>query len=61
MIVYCCLGTAPTFMGIPAKMAGVSQVLMAFPDCLDLKRPLDQLDPLLNQRVKDFEQKEAEK
>lgn len=61
MIVYCCLGTAPTFMGIPAKMAGVSQVLMAFPDCLDLKKTLDQLDPLLNQRVEDFKKREAEK
>lgn len=61
MIVYCCLGTAPTFMGIPAKMAEVSQVLMAFPDCLDLKCELGALDALLEQRVETFKQKEAEK
>lgn len=60
MIVYCCLGTAPTFMGIPAKMAGVSQVLMAFPDCLQLKVPLSGLDGLLEQRVEDLKKKEDE-
>jgi hypothetical protein len=46
MIIYCCLGTAPTFMGVPAKMAGVETVLMAFPDCLKLKQPLPELNSI---------------
>jgi hypothetical protein len=34
---------------------------MAFPDCLQLKVPLDGLDGLLEQRVEDFKEKEGDK
>lgn len=54
MIVYCVLGTAPTFMGIPCKMAGVDQVLIAFPDAAKLKYPLADLNPDLEVRIEEF-------